>query len=100
MGFKTLQIKSTLHGWQTILIQTKGDYELTQCVPNATGWLHYDDQLTDAQAMTLLVTEMVAYRQNEINDLQADLDALKRHLEIDTPHTVMSPENTISTLSN
>jgi len=95
MPLKTLQIRPRGDVWETSLQTVRGDFEPANCVPNAMGWLHYDEQITDDQAMERLVAVMVEAHQQKINDLQLSLEALKRHVGIDTTPGVMSLENTI-----
>jgi len=95
MPLKTLQIRPRGDVWETSLQTVRGDFEPANCVPNAMGWLHYDEQITDDQAMERLAAVMVEAHQQKINDLQRSLEALKRHVGIDTTDNIMSPENTI-----
>ena len=73
MGIKTLKIRQDKDKWDKSIRHTEGDFEPAHCLPNAMGFIHYDDQIDDEEAFNRLIGIMINKHLDEISRLEFSL---------------------------
>jgi hypothetical protein len=78
MKYKTVQIRPTLKNiWEVVFLKTDGTERMGTSIPNALGFYHYPETLSDKKAGEKLRKKMIDIHKEEISKLQKSLKQLE-----------------------